>query len=85
VAVTTLFGRTTPMALILTAVALVFLLSARSTAELSRICQSAGGKYTAEGCDGSTPAQHAARDWCETHGGVYLAGQDYCAMGHGGP
>jgi hypothetical protein len=81
----TLFRMTTAVALSVTVVALTFLLSACSTAELSRICQSAGGNYTTEGCDASTPAQQAARDWCETHGGVYLAGQDYCAMGHGGP
>jgi pimeloyl-ACP methyl ester carboxylesterase len=47
-------GRCFRTTLPLTAVALTFLLSACSTVELSRICQSAGGQYTAEGslkCD----------------------------------
>jgi hypothetical protein len=73
------------VALSVTLVALMPLLSACDTAELSRICQNAGGRYTTGGCDASTPAQQAARDWCETAGGVYLAGQEYCAFGHGGP
>ena len=73
------------VALSVTVVALMLLLSACTTAQLCRICQNAGGRYTTEGCDASTPAQQAARDWCETHGGVYLAGQEYCAFGEGGP
>jgi hypothetical protein len=66
-------------------VAPALLFSACSTAQLSRICQNAGGRYTNEGCDASTPAQKAARDWCETHGGVYLGGQGHCVFGGGGP
>ncbi len=65
--------------------ALALLLSACSAAQLSRICQHAGGRYTNEGCDASTLAQKAARDWCETHGGVYLGGQEHCVVGDGGP
>jgi hypothetical protein len=74
----------TPVSLSMIVVPLMLLLSACTTDQLARICQNAGGRYTAEGCDASTPAQKAAKDWCETHGGVYLAGQDYCAFGAGG-
>jgi len=74
----------THMALSVIVIALMLLLSACSTDQLVRICQNAGGRYTNEGCDASTPAQKAAKDWCETHGGVYLAGQEYCAFGAGG-
>jgi hypothetical protein len=66
-------------------VASALLLSACSAAQFSRICQHAGGRYTNEGCDASTPARKAARDWCETHGGVYLGGQEQCVLGGGGP
>ena len=65
--------------------ALGLLLSSCSAADLSRICENAGGRYTAAGCDNSTPAKQAAKERCETQGGVYLAGQDYCAIGGGGP
>jgi hypothetical protein len=75
----------THVALSVTVVALMLVLSACSTAQLIRICENAGGRYTNGGCDTSTPAKQAARDWCETHGGVYLAGQEYCAFGEGGP
>jgi hypothetical protein len=75
----------THMALRVTVVALMLVFSACSTAQLIRICENAGGRYTNEGCDTSTPAKQAARDWCETHGGVYLAGQESCAFGAGGP
>ena len=68
-----------------TIAALTPLLAACSTAELTKICENAGGRYTSSGCDTSTPAKRAAQDRCETQGGVYLAGQERCAFGEGGP
>jgi len=73
------------VALSVIVIALMLPLSACSTDQLVRICRNAGGKYTNTGCDVSSPAQKSAKDWCETHGGVYLAGQEYCALGAGGP
>ena len=49
------------------------------------ICEAAGGTYTGGTCSRWGPAQQAAQDWCETSGGVYLAGQEQCAFGMGGP
>jgi hypothetical protein len=65
-------------------IVLALLASACTTDQLIRICQNAGARYTRQGCDASTPAQKVAKEWCETHGGVYLAGQEYCAFGAGG-
>jgi hypothetical protein len=49
------------------------------------ICERAGGDYVGNTCAHRwTPAELAARQWCETHGGVYLQG-DGCEFGEGGP
>jgi hypothetical protein len=50
------------------------------------ICARAGGDYVDGTCARrSSPGQLAAHQWCETHGGVYLDAEDYCAFGEGGP
>jgi hypothetical protein len=49
------------------------------------ICEAAGGTYTGGTCSRWGPAQQAAQEMCETSGGVYLAGQEQCAFGMGGP
>lgn len=50
------------------------------------ICARAGGDYVDGTCARrSSPGELAAQQWCETHGGVYLAAEDYCAFGEGGP
>jgi len=66
----------------------VFLLSAcTGTGGFSpaAICEGAGGDYVGHTCQHHwTPAERAAQQWCETHGGVYL--QDAgCVFGAGGP
>jgi hypothetical protein len=61
-------------------------LSSCSGVEAGKICAAAGGTYRAGTCEAELgPAQREAKQWCETHGGVYLAGQGSCAFGEGGP
>src|SRR5262245_2282850 len=47
------------------------------------ICEAAGGQYVGGTCSGWTSALEVAKEWCETHGGVFLAGQNTCAFGLG--
>ena len=47
------------------------------------ICASAGGTYAAGVC--SRAGHEAAAQECQARGGVYLTGQDTCAVGAGGP
>jgi hypothetical protein len=49
------------------------------------ICTSAGGTYAAGTCTRWSAGQQAAEQQCESHGGVYLGGQDICVVGAGGP
>lgn len=49
------------------------------------ICTSAGGTYAAGTCTRSSAGQEAAEQQCQARGGVYLGGQDTCAVGAGGP
>ena len=49
------------------------------------LCEAAGGAYTEGTCTRWGPGQQAAQEMCQTSGGVYLAGQDQCAFGMGGP
>ncbi len=60
------------------------LLAACSAGGLA-LCTSAGGAYAAGTCTRSSAEQQAAEQQCETHGGVYLRGQDTCVVGAGGP
>ena len=49
------------------------------------ICERLGGDYVGSTCQHHlTPAEVEAEQWCETHGGVYVA-QDGCELGSGGP
>jgi len=49
------------------------------------VCERLGGDYVGATCQHhSTPAELAAQQWCETHGGVYVAA-DGCELGSGGP
>ena len=69
-----------------TAMAIVSLSACAGTGEVSAICEAAGGDYVGGTCAHRwTEAQLAAKRWCETHGGVYLAGDHVCAYGRGGP
>ena len=64
------------------AIAVLLALAAYSAGGLA-ICASAGGTYAAGVC---TRAVHeAAEQECQARGGVYLTGQDICAVGAGGP
>jgi len=65
-------------------IAVMLFVASCTTEQRVNLCRNAGGTYTNGSCDASTPAQKAAKEWCETHGGVYLAGQEYCAFGAGG-
>jgi hypothetical protein len=50
------------------------------------LCEAAGGRYEAGTCARSSPELQAAQDRCQASGGVYLGGQDRCAVGaNGGP
>ena len=48
------------------------------------ICTSAGGTYQAGTCTRSSAGQEGAEQQCQARGGVYLRGQDLCAVGAGG-
>jgi hypothetical protein len=66
------------------ALAALLSLAACSTGGLG-ICTSAGGTYAAGTCTRSSAGQQAAEQQCQARGGVYLGGQDICAVGAGGP
>ncbi len=66
-----------------TAVMMTLPLAACTTAQSSRICVAAGGSYANGTCERA--GQQEAEKWCATRGGVYLAGQDSCVLGSGGP
>jgi hypothetical protein len=60
-------------------------LSACATGGGAGICEAAGGTYAGGTCSRWSPVLEAAKRMCETRGGVFLAGQDTCAFGMGGP
>lgn len=66
------------------ALAVLLSLAACSAGGLG-ICTSAGGTYAAGTCTRSSAGQQAAEQQCQARGGVYLRGQDICAVGAGGP
>jgi len=47
------------------------------------ICAGAGGTFADGTCTRSSASDLADRQWCETHGAVYLAGSGTCAWGEG--
>ena len=57
--------------------------AAGCSVDVASICQAAGGTYTGDTCTRS--GEQAAEDACAAGGGVYLAGQDRCEIGSGGP
>jgi hypothetical protein len=69
------------LALTATIVALALALSACAGA--GAICETSGGTFTAGTCTLSSPERLATKEWCETHGAVYLTGANICAFGEG--
>ena len=53
--------------------------------DVAASCARAGGAYRDGICERWSAGQQAAREACESRGGVYLTGQDSCAYGMGGP
>ncbi len=47
------------------------------------ICEAAGGSYDSGTCSNFGPGPRKAQHMCEAQGGVYLLGEDTCAMGGG--
>jgi hypothetical protein len=59
--------------------------AATGTFSARAICERAGGDYVGNTCEHHvTPAELAAQQWCETHGGVWVTGNG-CELGSGGP
>jgi hypothetical protein len=52
--------------------------------DVTTLCAAGGATYAGGTCTRWSPSQQAAQDACETHGGVYLAGQETCEFGEGG-
>jgi len=72
-------------ALIVTAGLTLSACTAAGPFSATAICERSGGDYVGRTCEHRwTPAELAAQQWCETHGGVYLA-HDRCEWGSGGP
>jgi hypothetical protein len=59
-------------------------LAACTTGQFSApaICEATGSHWVDGACQ-LTSDQLALKQWCETHGGVYLRGNDDCAFGEG--
>jgi hypothetical protein len=47
------------------------------------ICSSAGGTFENGTCTRHSASDDADRQWCESHGAIYLAGSGTCAWGEG--
>jgi len=74
-----------PRALIVTAVLALSACAGSGRFSARAICERAGGDYKGSTCEHhTTPEELAAQQWCETHGGVYVA-LDGCELGSGGP
>jgi hypothetical protein len=71
------------MSPVLVAIAILLCLAACSPGQA--ICTSAGGTYSVGTCTRSSANQQAAEQLCQARGGVYLRGQDSCAIGASGP
>ena len=46
----------------------------------ARMCEAAGGKYSANTCNPGTPNAKSATQMCMAHGGVYITDLDMCEM-----
>ena len=53
--------------------------SGTSRVSMSSICKAAGGTYANGTCQPASNPQTAAQ-MCAAHGGVYMAGGDYCEV-----
>ena len=62
---------------------LVMLLALPGCSGSAAICASAGGTYADGTCTRHSASDVAVRQWCESHGAVYLAGSSTCAWGEG--
>ena len=68
---------------LLTATIATLALSLSACAGAGAICEASGGTYSAGTCILSSPDRLALKQWCETHGAVYLSGSNVCAFGEG--
>src|SRR5262245_42441756 len=66
-------------------VAVALMISGCAGAGGAAMCEAAGGTYASGTCSRWNAELEAAKQRCETRGGVFLAGQDRCAFGMGGP
>lgn len=69
--------------LTLTATIVALALAFSACAGAGTICETSGGTFTAGTCTLSSPERLATKEWCETHGAVYLTGANVCAFGEG--
>lgn len=63
----------------------VLLSAAGCGVNASAICEGAGGTYVGGTCSRWGPREEEAQQMCESHGGVYLRGEESCVLGGGGP
>ena len=63
----------------------VLLSAAGCGVNASAICEGAGGTYVGGTCSRWGPRQEEAQQMCESHGGVYLRGEESCVLDGGGP
>jgi hypothetical protein len=75
--------RTAAQDLALTATLVALVLSPSGCAGAGAICEASGGTFTTGTCTLSSPERQATKEWCETHGAVYLTGANVCAFGEG--
>jgi len=59
----------------------VTILCVAGCADSAAICSQAGGEYANGACTLSGSSQLAVQQWCETNGGVHLAGPNLCGYG----
>jgi hypothetical protein len=72
-------------ALVVTAVLALSACAGSGRFSATAVCERLGGDYVGGTCEHhTTPEELAAQQWCETHGGVYVA-DDGCELGSGGP
>jgi len=57
--------------------------SSKMRLKSARMCQAAGGTYSANTCNAGTPSARSSTQMCQAHGGVYIAAIDVCEMDAG--
>jgi hypothetical protein len=77
--------RARPLSLAALALSALALSACAGTVKVSSraICEAAGGSYADGTCSNFGPGARRAEQMCEAQGGVYLLGEDVCAMGGG--